>query len=114
MKRLDSLQRSMQAWVQRFYHRIMNEELPLLLYAGPYVLEEYFARANLVYKPIRMRARCFCHECKAGFARSRECPECKHRRCKQCILYPLRRASRGSKAADDLFSHGQSSQETSL
>jgi hypothetical protein len=107
--------RSMQAEFQRVdHHTVPNEVLSCLQYFGPYILEQYLTKSNLVCKPIRVRIRYSCHQCKAGFALARECPECKHRRCKQCIRYPPRRASCGSKLADDLLSQGQSSHETSL
>ncbi|KAK3379300.1 hypothetical protein B0T24DRAFT_150823 [Lasiosphaeria ovina] len=58
-----------------------------------------------VEKPIRMRVHRQCHECKTSFGLGKECPNCKHVRCKQCPRVPPKRteaereASRVKRAA---------------
>lgn len=44
-----------------------------------------------VEKPIRMRVHRICHECKTTFGTAKECPKCKHPRCKDCQRYPPKR-----------------------
>jgi len=45
-----------------------------------------------VEKPIRMRVHRICHECQSTFGTSKECPKCKHPRCKSCTRYPPKRS----------------------
>ncbi|SPQ20079.1 d1aa4710-022c-4f89-bb0f-16fff965fa17 [Thermothielavioides terrestris] len=44
-----------------------------------------------VEKPIRMRVHRKCHVCDTSFGRDKECPKCKHQRCKQCPRVPPKR-----------------------
>jgi hypothetical protein len=44
-----------------------------------------------VEKPIRMRVHRKCHLCSTSFGLGRECPECRHPRCKQCPRVPPKR-----------------------
>ncbi|KAL2157527.1 hypothetical protein VTH06DRAFT_6078 [Thermothelomyces fergusii] len=44
-----------------------------------------------VEKPIRMRVHRKCHLCGASFGVNKECPQCKHQRCKQCPRVPPKR-----------------------
>ncbi|KPI39140.1 uncharacterized protein AB675_4530 [Cyphellophora attinorum] len=41
-----------------------------------------------VNKPIRMRVKYTCHNCKAQFGRTKTCTSCEHERCKDCTRYP--------------------------
>jgi hypothetical protein len=52
-----------------------------------------------VEKPIRMRVHHMCHECKATFGLAKECPSCKHSRCKECTRYPPKRTEAEKKAS---------------
>lgn len=44
-----------------------------------------------VEKPIRMRVHRKCHVCETSFGLGKECPKCKHPRCKQCPRVPPKR-----------------------
>lgn len=44
-----------------------------------------------VEKPIRMRVHRECHKCGHTFGLSKECPSCKHPRCKECQRRPPKR-----------------------
>lgn len=44
-----------------------------------------------VEKPIRMRVHRKCHVCETSFGLSKECPKCKHPRCKECPRLPPKR-----------------------
>ncbi|KAK3391003.1 hypothetical protein B0H63DRAFT_129603 [Podospora didyma] len=44
-----------------------------------------------VEKPIRMRVHRKCHLCETSFGLGKECPKCKHTRCKSCPRIPLKR-----------------------
>ncbi|KAK3318667.1 hypothetical protein B0H66DRAFT_247229 [Apodospora peruviana] len=44
-----------------------------------------------VEKPIRMRIHRKCHVCSTSFGLGKECPKCKHPRCKQCPRVPPKR-----------------------
>ena len=44
-----------------------------------------------VEKPIRMRVHRKCHLCSTSFGLGKECPKCKHPRCKQCPRVPPKR-----------------------
>ncbi|KAL2172847.1 hypothetical protein VTG60DRAFT_25 [Thermothelomyces hinnuleus] len=44
-----------------------------------------------VEKPIRMRVHRKCHLCGTSFGVHKECPQCKHQRCKQCPRVPPKR-----------------------
>lgn len=44
-----------------------------------------------VEKPIRMRVHRKCHLCSTSFGVGRECPKCKHPRCKECPRVPPKR-----------------------
>ncbi|KAK4140630.1 uncharacterized protein C8A04DRAFT_39718 [Dichotomopilus funicola] len=44
-----------------------------------------------VEKPIRMRVHRKCHLCSASFGVGRECPQCRHLRCKLCPRLPPKR-----------------------
>ncbi|KAK4208441.1 hypothetical protein QBC37DRAFT_70976 [Rhypophila decipiens] len=44
-----------------------------------------------VEKPIRMRVHRKCHLCDTSFGLGKECPKCKHVRCKQCPRVPPKR-----------------------
>ena len=44
-----------------------------------------------VEKPIRMRVHRKCHLCTTSFGLGKECPKCKHPRCKQCPRVPAKR-----------------------
>jgi len=44
-----------------------------------------------VEKPIRMRVHRKCHICNTSFGLGKECPKCKHPRCKQCPRVPPKR-----------------------
>jgi len=44
-----------------------------------------------VEKPIRMRVHRKCHLCDTSFGLGKECPKCKHSRCKQCPRVPPKR-----------------------
>lgn len=44
-----------------------------------------------VEKPIKMRVHRKCHVCSASFGVAKECPKCKHPRCKQCPRVPPKR-----------------------
>ncbi|KAK3323620.1 hypothetical protein B0T19DRAFT_210176 [Cercophora scortea] len=44
-----------------------------------------------VEKPIRMRVHRKCHLCDTSFGLGKECPKCKHTRCKQCPRVPPKR-----------------------
>ncbi|KJZ78008.1 hypothetical protein HIM_02645 [Hirsutella minnesotensis 3608] len=56
-------------------------------------------------KPIRIRVRRTCHRCNTSLSTTRECPNCQHLRCAQCVRYPPKRteadkvASRERRAA---------------
>lgn len=58
-----------------------------------------------VEKPIRMRVRHICDQCQTTFGATKECPKCKHSRCKKCERMPSKRteaekvASRERRAA---------------
>ncbi|KAK4230083.1 hypothetical protein QBC38DRAFT_63588 [Podospora fimiseda] len=45
-----------------------------------------------VEKPIRMRVHKKCHLCDTSFGLGKECPKCKHPRCKQCPRVPPKRS----------------------
>ncbi|KAK1755928.1 hypothetical protein QBC47DRAFT_200034 [Echria macrotheca] len=44
-----------------------------------------------VEKPIKMRVHRKCHVCSTSFGAAKECPKCKHPRCKQCPRVPPKR-----------------------
>jgi hypothetical protein len=44
-----------------------------------------------VEKPIRMRVHRKCHLCTTSFGVGKECPKCKHVRCKECPRVPPKR-----------------------
>jgi len=44
-----------------------------------------------VEKPIKMRVHRKCHVCNTSFGAGKECPSCKHPRCKQCPRVPPKR-----------------------
>jgi hypothetical protein len=44
-----------------------------------------------VEKPIKMRVHRKCHLCSTSFGLGKECPKCKHPRCKQCPRVPPKR-----------------------
>jgi len=44
-----------------------------------------------VEKPIKMRVHRKCHVCSTSFGAGKECPSCKHPRCKQCPRVPPKR-----------------------
>jgi hypothetical protein len=44
-----------------------------------------------VEKPIRMRVHRKCHLCSTSFGLGKDCPKCKHPRCKQCPRIPPKR-----------------------
>jgi len=44
-----------------------------------------------VEKPIKMRVHRKCHVCSASFGLGKECPKCKHPRCKECPRVPPKR-----------------------
>lgn len=45
-----------------------------------------------VEKPIRMRVRRECHKCGHSLGLAKECPNCKHHRCKECHRVPPKRS----------------------
>lgn len=45
-----------------------------------------------VEKPIRMRVHRECHKCGHNFGLAKECPNCKHHRCKECQRRPAKRS----------------------
>ncbi|KAB5535285.1 hypothetical protein GE09DRAFT_357201 [Coniochaeta sp. 2T2.1] len=45
-----------------------------------------------VEKPIRMRVHRECHKCGHNFGLAKECPNCKHPRCKECQRKPPKRS----------------------
>ena len=60
-----------------------------------------------VEKPIRMRVRRGCHLCTTSFGLGKECPKCKHPRCKQCPRLPGKRTgSVPSCSAQESARHG--------
>lgn len=44
-----------------------------------------------VSRPIRLRVRYTCHQCKTSFGHEKECNSCRHRRCARCDRYPPRK-----------------------
>jgi hypothetical protein len=50
-------------------------------------------------KPIRMRVRRICHLCNTTFGVAKECPNCDHTRCKQCVRYPPKRTEEEKQAS---------------
>ena len=52
-----------------------------------------------VEKPIRMRVHRKCHLCSTSFGLGKECPKCKHPRCKQCPRLPPKRTEAEKEAS---------------
>lgn len=46
-----------------------------------------------VEKPVRLRVHWTCHECRSQFGLEKVCAECGHRRCRDCVRHPPKRAS---------------------
>ncbi|KAK4494738.1 hypothetical protein PRZ48_014094 [Zasmidium cellare] len=45
-----------------------------------------------VEKPVRLRVHWTCHECRLQFGLEKVCASCGHRRCRECIRHPPKRA----------------------
>ncbi|KAI5868293.1 hypothetical protein GGS23DRAFT_592079 [Durotheca rogersii] len=54
-----------------------------------------------VEKSVRMRIHRECHRCHAAFGTSNECPNCLHKRCKNCTRYPAKRTEEERQANRD-------------
>ena len=52
-----------------------------------------------VQKPIRMRVKYTCHNCKTVYGHDRICVSCQHKRCPECIRYPPKK-KKGKAPAD--------------
>lgn len=56
--------------------------------------------AERVEKTPRTRVHRECHECRAEFGKEKTCPNCQHKRCKECTRFPAK------KSRDKSFAHG--------
>lgn len=54
--------------------------------------QEHSNKIRRVEKPVRLRVHWTCHQCRLQFGLEKVCAECGHRRCRECIRHPPKRA----------------------
>lgn len=54
--------------------------------------QESPSKIRRVEKPVRLRVHWTCHECRSQFGMEKVCAHCGHRRCRECVRHPPKRA----------------------
>lgn len=61
-----------------------------------------------VHRNIRMRVRYTCHNCSTIYGHDRVCVSCQHRRCRDCVRYPPRKAERNARKEEAMATAAES------